>query len=152
MGGELKRLAAAGRIRRIVTVGSGTTPHNDDEEEARLLEIALPAGFERLGALPAQDISELLLTCEFAISAQDELSITKSGTFMACATHGANILSCHADATKPEPLCLITSARELLNGVTATELRARGEKLRQWQDRTSAWPLIAEQVGRALGT
>src|SRR5437763_619609 len=83
--------------------------------------------------------------------AQDELSITKSGTFIACAAHGLNILSCYADAAKPEPLSLMTSPEELLKGVTQRELQLRGERLRHWEERTSAWPHIAHQIGRALG-
>ena len=68
--------------------------------------------------MPEEKISELLSTCEFAISAQDELSITKSGTFMAFAAHGLNILSCYADASKPEPLSLLISPEELMKGIT----------------------------------
>jgi hypothetical protein len=149
---ELKPLAAVGRIRRIVTVGASHGPPGDSEEEARLREIGLADGYDRRGPLPENEISALLSNCEFAISAQDELSITKSGTFMAFAAHGANILSCYADATGPEPLSLVTSARELMSGVTEAELVSRGARLRQWHDRTSAWPLIAGRVGQALGT
>jgi hypothetical protein len=151
MGAELKSLGAAGRIRRIVTAGSGRSREGDDEELALLLEIELIDSFEQRGPLPEEKISELLSTCEFAISTQDELSITKSGTFMAFAAHGLSILSCYADASKPEPLSLMTSPKELMNGVTHLELQARGEKLRRWQERTSAWPHIANQVARVLG-
>jgi glycosyltransferase involved in cell wall biosynthesis len=150
MGAELKALGAAGRIRKIVTAGSGRSCDGDEEELALLLKLELIDSFEQLGPLPEEKISELLSTCEFAISVQDELSITKSGTFMAFAAHGLNILSCYADASKPEPLSLMTSPKELLEGVPHVELESRGEKLRQWQERTSAWPLIANQVARAL--
>ena len=147
---ELKSLGAAGKIRKIVTAGSGGSREGDEEELALLLELELIDGFDQRGPLPEEKISELLLACEFAISAQDELSITKSGTFMAAAAHGLNILSCYADASKPEPLSLLTSPNELMEGVSASELLSRGERLRQWQERTSAWPHIANQVARAL--
>jgi hypothetical protein len=150
MGPELKSLGAAGRIRTIVTVGSGRSRAGDDEELALLLKFELIDSFEQRGPLPEEKISELLSTSEFAISAQDELSITKSGTFMACAAHGLNILSCYAEAGKPEPLSLMTSPEELLQGVTRTELRLRGERLRHWQEQISAWPHIANQFRRAL--
>jgi hypothetical protein len=148
---ELKSLCAAGKIRRMVTAGAGRSRDGDDEELALLMELELIAGFDQRGPLPEEKISELLLACEFAISAQDELSITKSGTFMAAAAHGLNIISCYADASKPEPLSLLTSPNELMKGVTRTELESRGEKLRQWQERTAAWPYIANQIARALG-
>jgi hypothetical protein len=147
---ELKALGAAGKIRKIVTAGAGRSREGDDEELALLMELELIEGFDQRGPLSEEKISELLLACEFAISAQDELSITKSGTFMAAATHGLNIISCYADVSKPEPLSLLISPDELMKGVTRTELESRGEKLRQWQERTSAWPHIANQVARAL--
>ncbi len=147
---ELKSLGAAGKIRKIVTAGAGRSREGDDEELALLMELELIEGFDQRGPLPEEKISELLLACEFALSAQDELSITKSGTFMAAATHGLNIISCYADASKPEPLSLLTSPAELLKGVARTELKSRSEKLRQWQERTAAWPDIAHQIARAL--
>ena len=107
-------------------------------------------GFDQRGPLPEEKISELLSGGEFAISAQDDLSITKSGTFMAYAAHGLNIISCYADASKPEPLSLLISPDELLKGVTHEELQSRGESLRHWQERTAAWPHIANQIARAL--
>lgn len=152
MGTELKSLAAAGKIRRIVTAGSGRSSEGDEEEFALLLDLELPDSFEQSGPLPEEKISALLSTGMFALSSQNELSITKSGTFMAAAAHGLNILSCHADASKPEPLSLLTSPDELSRGIAESELESRGEKLRQWQERTSAWPRIAQQVAKAIGT
>ena len=146
----LKSLGGVGKIGKIITTGGGQSREGDDEEVALLTELELIEGFDQRGPLPEEKISELLLACEFAISAQDELSITKSGAFMAYAAHGLNIISCYADASKPEPLSLLISPDELRKGVTRTELESRGEKLRQWQERTAAWPHIANQVARAL--
>jgi len=146
----LRSLAAAGRLRRIVTVGSGGSQKGDEEEFALLLKLELAAGFEQPGPLPEEKISDLLSSAEFGIAVQDELSITKSGTFMAYAAHGLNILSCYADRSKAEPISLMTSAEELIGGVTSMELQLRGEKLRQWQEQTSAWPLIAREMAQAL--
>jgi hypothetical protein len=147
---ELKSLGAARKVRKIVTAGSGGSREGNEEELALLLEFELIDSFDQRGPLPEEKISGLLSSCEFAISAQDELSITKSGTFMAAAAHGANILSCYANASKPEPLSLLTSPNELIDGVSADELLSRGERLRHWQERTSAWPHIAAEITRAL--
>jgi glycosyltransferase involved in cell wall biosynthesis len=147
---QLKSLGAAGRIRKIATVGAGRSREGDEEELALLLELELSESFDQLGPLPEEKISDLLLGREFAISAQDELSITKSGTFMAAAAHGLNIISCYADASKPEPLSLLISPEELMKGVTGLELQSRGEKLRRWQERTAAWPYIADRIAQAL--
>ena len=150
MRSELKSLAALGRIRKIVTAGAGRTRKEDDEEIALLTELELVEGFDQRGPLPEEKISELFATCEFALSAQDELSITKSGTFMAYAAHGLNIISSYADPLKPSPLSLLISPAELLTGITQTELESRAENLRQWQERTADWSNIAAQIARAL--
>ena len=150
MGSSLKSLSAAGRIRKIVTAGSGSSAQGDKDEQAALLNLELIDGFEQRGPLPEMKISELLSTSEFGISAQDELSITKSSTFMAFAAHGLNVLSCYAEGTKSEPFSLMISPDELLNGVTLSDLQSRGERLRQWQERTSSWSHIAGEIGRAL--
>jgi len=147
---ELKALGAIGKIRKIVTAGRGGSRKGDDEEIALLMDLDLIESFEQRGPLPEEKISELLSTSEFAISAQNDLSITKSCTFMAAAAHGLNIISCSANASKPEPLSLLVSPDELMKGVTRTELESRGEKLRRWQERIAAWPRIANQVARAL--
>jgi hypothetical protein len=146
----LKALGAAGKIRKIVTVGGGGYRPGDDDEAALLTGLDLTEGFDQRGPLPEEKISELLLVGEFGISAQDDLSITKSGTFMAYAAHGLNVISDYAGASKPEPFCWLTSPNELLQGVAAEELEERGQKLRDWQERTAAWPDIASQIARAL--
>lgn len=146
----LKALGAAGKIRQIVTAGGGRSRPGDDDEAALLTGLDLAEGFDQRGPLPEAKISELLLAGEFGLSAQDDLSITKSGTFMAYASHGLNVISPYAGASKPEPLSWLTSPDELLEGVTPEELESRREKLRDWQERTAAWPDIARQIARAL--
>jgi hypothetical protein len=146
----LKSLAAVGKIRKIVTAGGGGSRLGDDDEAALLTRLDLTEGFDQRGPLPEEKISELLRTSEFGLSAQDDLSITKSGTFMAYASHGLNIVSDYGDVSKPEPLCWLTPTDELLSGVNSEELEARREKLRAWQERTAAWPEIANRVARAL--
>lgn len=133
------------RITKIVTAGGGNTPATN-RAEAQLLG----KHFEQRGALPEAGISELLARAEFGISAQDELSITKSGTFMAYAAHGLNILSPYAGPARTEPLCWATHPSELLGGIADEELKSRAENLRSWQERTCSWPRIAERFAIAL--
>jgi hypothetical protein len=146
----LKALGAAGKLRKIVTAGGGRSRSGDDDEAALLTGLDLTEGYDQHGPLPEEKISELLLRSEFGISAQDDLSITKSGTFMAYASHGLNIVSDYGGASKPEPLSWLTSPDELLQGVSREELESRRESLRHWQDRTAAWPEIANRVAQAL--
>ena len=147
---HLRSLARRGVITRLVTAGGGNTPTADREEQEIARALQLRDGEEFRRALPQQAISLLLASASFAISAQDELSVTKSGTFMAYAAHGLNIISPHASASGPEPLCWAVHPGELLAGVADAELRARAEKLRAWHDRTCSWPHIAAEFARAL--
>jgi hypothetical protein len=146
----LKAAAGSGRIQRVVTVGGGTNSEQSRREHELLTELELREGFEQRGSLAEQEVSALLSQASFGVSAQDELSVTKSGTFMAYAAHGMNILSPFASRAKSEPLCWATDPAELSRGITDDELRTRAESLRKWQERTCSWPKIAEQFARAL--
>jgi hypothetical protein len=150
MRAQLRELIKADTIQKIVTAGAGDSSEGEMEERTLLSELKLPAGFEQRGQLPEAEISELLLSSAFAISAQDELSLYKSGTFMAYASHALNIISNAADASKPEPVCLLTSPRELTDGMSMSELTARARRLRAWQREKAGWPHIARQIARAL--
>jgi len=151
LGPELKALAAAGQITRIVTLGGRSTSRSENEERALLANCGFKAEFEQRGVLPEAEISSALSAATFGISAQPELSLMKSGTFMAYAAHGLNILSPFADPLASEPLCWLTSPAELRNGISEDQLNARAESLRAWQERTSSWLRIADEFARALG-
>ena len=90
------------------------------------MELELIDGFDQRGPLPEEKISELLSTCAFGISAQDELSIMKSSTVMAYAAHGLNVISCYADASKPEPLSIMIAPDELMKGITRVGIAIPG--------------------------
>ena len=147
MRGDLQALVARGRIRKIITAGAG----DGEPEQALLAELNLSEGFEQRGAVSQSEISATLLSASFGISDQDELSLTKSGTFMAYANHGIYVLSRHADPAKPEPLCWLTTPRELLDGIESAELARRSAQLLNWQQRSASWPHIADQLACALG-
>ncbi|MGZ5537353.1 MAG: hypothetical protein ACXWG0_02375 [Chthoniobacterales bacterium] len=147
MGSHLTGLAA---IRKIISVGAGNSDAGTAEERALLSALSLTNSFELRQAAPETEVSKLLATAAFALSVQDELSITKSGTFMACAAHGLNIVSPLADPLGVEPICWLTSPAELSDGIAGQELQMRAENLRQWQQRTASWPMIAERFADAL--
>jgi glycosyltransferase involved in cell wall biosynthesis len=147
---DLRSLVGARVITRLVTVGGGNTALGDRDERALLAELQLSNSAAIRGALPEDELSHLLARSSFALSAQDELSVTKSGTFVAYAAHGLNIISPHAAATAREPLCWATHPRELLEDVGPGELAIRAGKLRDWHERTCSWPRIAAEFARAL--
>ena len=148
MQSSLNSLAAAGRVTKIVTIGANGD--GSDEERGLLAGFGLAENFEQRGPQPEREISEFLLTASFGISAHDELSYSKSGTFMAYAAHGLNIVAVCVDRSKEEPLCLLIDPRELLQGLSETELKLRAERLRAWQKRTSSWDFIAAKFADAL--
>ena len=147
---DLKRLAAVERITKLVTVGAGNTVDGDAEERPLLESLRLADGFQQRGELPEEEVSALLFNATFGISVQDDLSVTKSGTFMAYASHGLNILSYFAGVSQPPPLCWAIRTGELREGISYTELRTRAENLRAWQKQNCSWSQIAEQFARAL--
>ncbi|CAN5473374.1 hypothetical protein BH18VER1_BH18VER1_18880 [soil metagenome] len=150
MQAELKALAEARVFSKIITIGAADSG-NDLEKEQRLLSgLRLTDGYDGRGALEESAVSRIMSGAMFGISAQDELSVTKSGTLMAYAAHGLNILSPHASCHKSAPLCWFTSPAELLQTVSRAELVARSRHLREWQEETAAWPVIAEKFARAL--
>ncbi|MFN2477051.1 MAG: hypothetical protein ABR526_12020 [Chthoniobacterales bacterium] len=150
MSTELRVLAATSRVTRIVTIGAGNSAAQDADERGLLESLNLSAGFRQLGKKSTPEISAVLATAEFAIAAQDPLSYTKSGTFMAYAAHGLNILSNYADASAPEPMCLLISPAELRRNLDPGDAMARARKLRAWYERTASWPQIARQIAAAV--
>ena len=142
---SLRSLAAVGRIRKIISVGAGSDITLAKEESALLGALPLKEGFKQRGALPEQEISKLLLSASFGIFAHDELSLTKSGTFMAYAAHELNVLADFADQAKSEPVCWLVAPAELLTGISESELKRRAEQLFAWQQQISSWRLISEK-------
>ncbi len=147
---ELKSLARAGAISKIVSIGAGDSAEELQREHALLTEPPLRGGVEQRGALPESGVSGIMLEAMFGISAQDEPSITKSSSLMAYGAHGMNIISPFAGPERSPPLCWFTKPAELLEGITAAELADRARHLRDWQQRTASWPYIAEQFAHAL--
>jgi hypothetical protein len=139
---ELRKLATRGIITRLVSIGAGTT----DARERQILDsLPLTGGAKMTGPLNEEEISSWLSRASFGLSAQDELSATKSGTLMAYAAHELNVLSVSSNP----PRYSITPA-ELLGGIPAEELHARATAARDWQEENCSWTHIAEQFARAL--
>jgi hypothetical protein len=130
----------------VITCGAGESP----DESSILSELRLSGGYEQRGPLPPDQISAILASTTFALSAQDPLSLQKSGTFMAYAAHGLSVISPHAESLGAEPLCWLVHPRELLEGIDAAELQTRAESLRDWQQRTGSWAEIAARIAQAL--
>lgn len=147
---SLSSLAGAGCITKIISVGAGDDPDLKAEERSLLSSLQLKEGFEQRGPRPEREVSEVLLGASCGLFAQDELSLTKSGTFMAFAAHELNVIADFAVKEKPAPICWLVSSRELVAGMSNAELKGRAENLRTWQDENSSWDLIARKFAEAL--
>jgi len=147
---SLTSLAAAGRITKIVCLGQEHDSGAREDERKLLAALNLPDGFVQQGALSADTVSEILSTASFGIFGQSELSCTKSGSFMAYATHQLNVIADFSDAQKSPPVCWLTATEELLAGIDQAELDRRAECLRMWQEENCSWKVIAGRLGRAL--
>lgn len=148
--GSLKSLASKGHITKITSVGADGDPALEAEERSLLGALQLKRSFEQRGPRSEREISELLLSASFGIFAQNELSLTKSGTFMACAAHELNVLADFAGNSKPPPACWVVAPGELHEGISAVELKQRAESLRAWQEQNCSWDLIARTFADAL--
>lgn len=147
---SLTRLAAAGRITKIVCLGQQPDAAARETERELLDALNLPDGFVQKGALSADAVSETLSSVSFGIFGQSELSCTKSGSFMAYAAHRLNVIVTFADSSKSPPVCWLTGVEELLAGMDEAELDRRSECLRMWQEEKCSWKVIAGRLGRAL--
>jgi hypothetical protein len=150
MGASLNALATAGQLTRIIAVGANSGPQAHNEECDLLVNLSLADGFEQRGVESEANISEMLSTASFGIFGQDELSYGKSGTFMAYAAHGLNVLADFADPSKPEPLCWLVAPRDLVGGISSSELKRRADRLREWEQREASWELIGAKISQAL--
>jgi len=150
MRSSLSSLAAAGYITKIMSIGAGSDPNLHNEERSLLNALPLKEGFEQLGPRPEREISALLFAASFGIFAHDELSLTKSGTFMAYAAHELNVLADFADKSKPAPICWLVAPSELRQEGSNSDWKSRAESLRAWQRENSSWELIARTFADAL--
>jgi hypothetical protein len=139
---SLSALAAGGSITKIIAVGAGNDGLEREERDL-LSNLPLQEGFEQRGRQAEGEISQLMLVVSYGISAQDILSLEKSGAVMAYAAHGLTILNEAADSKSAEPACWFVSPDELLGGVSEAELAMRADRLSAWQQQASSWERIA---------
>jgi hypothetical protein len=147
----LADLVRAGCIERIAAIGGDSNETGKQRERELLEELNLRGGFVQYGSLDERKVSDLLSSASFGIFGQSELSCHKSGSFMAYAAHGLNVIANFAQPGKPPPICWLVSPSELLAGLPQSELSRRAECLRRWQEENCSWKVIANTVGRALG-
>lgn len=138
----LSRWHSSGRLGRLHSIGPRDrkfTPQAD-----ALAASALPAdAIKDHGELEPEDVSKILLEAEFCLSSTNELTWSKSGTFMACAAHGCPVVI--PDLANAEPLLLTTAAADL--ATISSDLPAqKGAQLRAWYQENAGWDQTAKRV------
>lgn len=147
---SLRSLAAAQCLTKVISLGGGRDEQSARREHEFLLELKLEEGFEQVGVGSEEKISEILSSVSFGIFGQNELSYGKSGSFMAYASHGLNVLAEFADPAKPPPACYLVAPNELIGGISTDELNRRAKCLQTWQKQTCSWDVIAKALAEAL--
>lgn len=144
---DVPRWHSLGRLTKLHVIG----PRDDTfSTEADQLMSTWPASIEiiRHGRLPSPDVSRLLQTATFALTNVNDETWSKSGTFMACATHGCAVI---ISGTRPEtpPLRYVVAASEVTS-ITPDEVASRTTALADWTNQTASWPVIASRMASLL--
>lgn len=149
---EIKSLYNSRRLKKLLLIGGGNSEELEIVEK-KLLEQTLPRdSYCCIGIASSQVISTILSQAEFGISTQSWQSFTKSGTFMAYAAHGLNILSPYAAKQSQKPFCWLTHPSELEqpSDFLNNALKERSRNLQLWYNETCNWSVIAQEIKDAF--
>lgn len=145
-GESIRGWSQSGRLTRLHLVGPRDFKFSP-QADALLAEM-LPAGaVADHGELEPADVSRRLQGAELCLSSSNELTWSKSGTFMACAAHGCAVVT--PEACNSEPL-KFTIAPEDVTAITAAVTEAKGQQLRRWYQQNAEWTLIAAGVAAII--
>jgi hypothetical protein len=151
----LPLLFAAGLISKIEVVGSVDSAELMLKEEG-ILRTLFPSSTTCFhGELKSEDISKVLNRCRYGLYGASPESSTKSGVFMAYASHKIGIIS-HSNWPKNVPYAeLITSPQQLLdlahgNFDIDIEMERKALGLLRWFNSHASWPHIANEYVSVL--
>jgi len=98
------------------------------------------------GALPSAEVSQRLLEGEFCLSTATKLNWSKSGSFMAFASH-----ACPVVTTEQMPVPLNQTISPI--DVATISQEAAGEKgaaLREWYSQNAEWAIVAKRIANLM--
>ena len=134
---------AARKLTRLHVIG----PAGDKFSlEADQLMRAWPESLEvvRHGMLPSADVSTLLQQSRFALTNVTAATCSKSGAFMACATHGCAVVI-NDPAPSSAPLSFAIGAGEV-QSIAEDEIDRRTAALAAWAAENVDWRVIATRM------
>ena len=144
---HVRRWHSTGKLTRLHVVGPAGERFS---QQANEVVSAWPASLSVVlhGMLPSEEVSHLLQRARFALTNVTEETWSKSGAFMACATHRCGVVI----ATTPSsaaPLTYAFSADEV-DSVGEDEVARRTEALAAWAEQNVDWAVIAARMAALL--
>ncbi|HSH39215.1 MAG TPA: glycosyltransferase [Chthoniobacterales bacterium] len=144
---HVRRWHSSGRLSHLHLIGPAGDRFSQEAEE---VASAWPASLSvvRHGMLPGEEVSRLLQRARFALTNVTEETWSKSGSFMACATHrcGAVIAGARANSM---PLACAFSADEV-ESVDDDEVERRTAALATWAVQNVDWSVVAARMAALL--
>ncbi len=118
------------------------------QADALVAEILPPDAVTQHGELQPAEVSRRLQDAEFCLSSSNELTWSKSGTFMAYAAHGCAVIVPQSSTSDP---LAFTIAPDDVTAITAQVAEAKAAQLRRWYGQNADWGLIASRVAAIVG-
>ena len=144
---DVPRWHSAGKLTKLHVVG----PQGDGfSSEADQLMSSWPSSLEiiRHGRLPSPEVSRLMQRVAFALTNVSGETWSKSGAFMACATHRCPVVISSTRAQSP-PLSYAICASEVAS-ISTDEVDSRTSALAEWAAQNASWPVIAARIASLL--
>jgi hypothetical protein len=95
------------------------------------------------GEVPPDQISQLLSEAQFALTTANELTWSKSATFMAFLAHGCTVVV--KSRSDLEPLSWAITAEEV-GTCTDDELQAKARAAKNWYETNADWKILGREV------
>jgi hypothetical protein len=132
----------SGRLTRLHLIGPRDFKFSP-QSDALLAQMLPRDAVVEHGELEPAEVSHRLLEAEFCLSSSNELTWSKSGTFMAYAAHGCRVIAPQSFTSKP---LQFTTAPNEVAGISTEAAKAKGGELRRWYMQNAEWALIASRV------
>lgn len=113
-----------------------------DAQAAQLL-VNVSGCVVRHGLMTEPDVSRLLTQARFALTSVTRANWSKSGVFMACASHGCAVVI--KGKENEIPLCYAVAEDEVGN-LSVAEVEARTASLKKWYEENATWRVIASRL------
>lgn len=132
----------SGRLSRLHLIGPRDFKFSP-QADALIAEMLPADAVTDHGELEPAEVSRWLQGAEFCLSSSNELTWSKSGTFMAYAVHGCAVVV--PVSSTSEPLGFTIASADV-TAIATQAAEAKGEQLRQWYQQNAEWELIASHV------